>query len=357
VLQDHLLAIRQDLRRGLFSTQAAVSQGIVLRLLQALSWTTFDITVVCPEYSLSGRRVDFALCHPPGRPLIFIEVKPPGQVSTGERQLFEFAFHRGVPMVILTDGQEWQFYLPGEPGDYAERRVYRLDIVEREVDESVHRLKRYLGYAAVCSGEALAAARADYQDVARQRIIRETLPQAFKKLIKEEEELLLEIIADQVENLCGYKPDLDTVGSFLREHVSISSGSEARPAVTRPEAPAGSEPPGPVGFRFRGQWYPAQTAKEVLIKTFEILSEADPTFLERFASLPQHGYRRRFLSKNLEDLYPHNPELARKFSNELSGGWWLYVHFSKESIKRRIIKACEVANVKYGTDLVINLGN
>jgi hypothetical protein len=37
---------------------------------------------------------------------VFIEVKQIGRSDGGERQLFEYAFHRGVPMTILTDGQE-----------------------------------------------------------------------------------------------------------------------------------------------------------------------------------------------------------------------------------------------------------
>ncbi len=66
--------IRSGLRTGRFVNEASISQGIVLRLLSELSWPTFDTSVAWPEYVLEGRRVDFALCHPPGRPLVFIEV-------------------------------------------------------------------------------------------------------------------------------------------------------------------------------------------------------------------------------------------------------------------------------------------
>ncbi len=61
------------------TNEAAVSQGIVLRLLQAIGWPAYDTQVVWPEYSLSGRRVDFALCHPPAKPIAFVEVKQVGQ--------------------------------------------------------------------------------------------------------------------------------------------------------------------------------------------------------------------------------------------------------------------------------------
>ncbi|MBP0633710.1 MULTISPECIES: hypothetical protein [unclassified Cupriavidus] len=81
---------------------------------------------------------------PPGKAIAFIEVKQIGQSDGAERQLFEYAFHAGVPMAVLTDGREWNFFLPGEQGDYRKRRVYKLDLVERDVRESVERLERYL---------------------------------------------------------------------------------------------------------------------------------------------------------------------------------------------------------------------
>jgi predicted type IV restriction endonuclease len=119
-------------------------------------------------------------------------VKGVGQSdAAGERQLFEYAFHKAVPMAILTDGQDWQFFLPAEQGDYGERRVYKLDIVEREIDETVARLERYLNYPAICSGSAMEAARLDYRNVARQREIKATLPKAWGILVEEEDELLL----------------------------------------------------------------------------------------------------------------------------------------------------------------------
>ena len=160
-LQDHISDIRQAIRNERFSNEAAVSQGIVLRLLQALGWPTYDIQVVFPEFGVGGRRVDFALCHPRNKPLVFIEVKQIGKGEGADRQLFEYAFHTGVPMAIMTDGQEWHFYLPGEQGHYEERRVYKLDILERDVEESAKRLDRYLSYEAMCSGQAIELARKD----------------------------------------------------------------------------------------------------------------------------------------------------------------------------------------------------
>ena len=106
--------IQTRLRAGGYPNEQAISQGIVLRLLSELGWPTYDTNVVWPEYHVSGTRVDFALCHPSRKPLALIEVKQPHAAQSAEQQLFQYAFHAGVPVVILTTGQEWQFYLPAK---------------------------------------------------------------------------------------------------------------------------------------------------------------------------------------------------------------------------------------------------
>jgi predicted type IV restriction endonuclease len=162
LLKEDLLDIRAGIKAGRYVNEATVSQGIVQRLLNALGWPVYDTEIVAPEYSLGGRRADYALCHPPREPVILIEVKQVGQSKGADRQLFEYAFHKGVPMAILADGQEWNFFLPTEQGDYSERQLYKLDILERDPHEAESSFKRYLEYDAVRSGQAIEAARKDY---------------------------------------------------------------------------------------------------------------------------------------------------------------------------------------------------
>ncbi|GEM_PF-6109999 len=51
--------------------------------------------------------------------------------------------------------------------------------------------------------------------------MKSTLPKAWEKLVAEEDELLLELVADRVESLCGYKPDLDSVARFLKDNITL----------------------------------------------------------------------------------------------------------------------------------------
>jgi predicted type IV restriction endonuclease len=230
-VREDLLDIHAGIAAGRYVNEATVSQGIVQRLLHSLGWPVYDTEVVAPEYSLGGRRADYALrhppralCHPPREPVILVEVKQIGQSKGADRQLFEYAFHKGVPMAVLTDGQEWHFFLPTEQGDYGERRVYKLDLLERDPQEAEAGLERYLGYEEVRSGRAIEAARRDYRNAARKRTAQRTLPDAWIKLVESEDDILVELLSDKVEDLCGVKPDPDAVAAFLREQASLKVG-------------------------------------------------------------------------------------------------------------------------------------
>lgn len=360
-LEQDIEEIRAGIKAGRFGNEAAVSQGIVLRLLHALGWPAYDTQTVSPQYALEERRVDYALCHPLSKPIAFIEVKKLGQSEGAERQLFEYAFHKGVQLAILTDGQEWNFFLPGEQGDYGERRVYKLDIVERDIGECALRLNRYLKYDAILSGAAIDAAREDYRNVSRERQMKLTLPQAWAQLVEDEDELLLELLADRVESLCGYKPDPDTVASFLKAYITPAPPppippSRPRVPVQVPASTRISAPSATIGFVLDGHHHPARNACDVLVNVLEALTKRDASFPERFSSLPKHGRTRRYLARNPDDLYPGRPDLVRDHSKQLSSGWWLSTNHSRATIGRIIEMACNVGHVRYGKDLRAELG-
>lgn len=149
--------------------------------------------------------------------------------------MFEYAFIKGVQLAILTDGQEWNFFLPAEQGDYGERQVYKLNIVERDVATCVERLNRYLQYDAAISGKAIRLAQEDYCDIKRERDMKAMLPPALKLLVQEEDEQLLELLADRVESLCGYKPDPNTVASFLKTSITLAASPPATPPAHGPD--------------------------------------------------------------------------------------------------------------------------
>ena len=162
--------ITQRLRGDAFPNEQFISQGIVLPVLQKLHWPVFETNFVHPEYATGEGRVDFALCDPPQRPKVFIEVKKLGGAEAGVKQALSYAFQAGVPFVVLTDGRTWSFYLPAEEGTYEERRVFKLDLIERSPHEAAEVLQRYLDRGRVGSGEVLTYARKEYQNQNRRAI-------------------------------------------------------------------------------------------------------------------------------------------------------------------------------------------
>ncbi|MCY4552116.1 MAG: type I restriction endonuclease [Candidatus Poribacteria bacterium] len=238
-LKEHIDDIRNNLGKGFFTNEAAVSQGIVLRLLNVLTWPTYNTQVIIPEYSVEGGRVDYALCHPPSKPVVFIEVKQVGNIEGAERQLFEYAFHKGVPIAILTDGREWRFFHPIAQGDYRERRVRELNLSENNSEESAECLNRYLNYESIRTGEAIKAIKVDYEKVVQQRQVATRLPEAWSKLVEEADEFLLDVVAEKVESLCGYRPTDEQVLDFLKD---LGRKTKSEPTEVRTHQKHGFSP-------------------------------------------------------------------------------------------------------------------
>ena len=227
-LKEHIDNIRDNLEKGLFINEAAVSDSIVRRLLDALDWPIYNPQLVFPQYPVEGGKVDFALCHPQSEPCVLIEVKQVGNIEGAEEQLFRYAFRRGVPIAILTDGQKWRFFYPIGQGDYRERMVHEMDLTGGDGEENANRLSRYLNYESIRTGEAVKAIEEDYRNVSRQRQVATRLPEAWIKLVEEADEFLLDVVAEKVESLCGYRPTEEQVLNFLK-----NLESKAESAVER----------------------------------------------------------------------------------------------------------------------------
>lgn len=355
--------IQENLRRGSFQNEAAVSQGVVLKVLNALGWDTYDTQVVAPEYSVGGRRVDYALCYPAAKPAVFIEVKQVGRSDGADKQLFEYAFHEGIPLAILTDGQEWNFYLPAGQGAYSERKFYFLDLLERDINEICFRLDRYVSYARVKSGEARNNANSDYQDKSRQQEAQKVLPKAWHSLLMDTDGLLVDLLSEKVEEICGVKPQKDAVEDFLSSQIEFAS-QPAAPILKHTTPVAITEAASQItpqrldkdhlheiGYQFKGQWHPYRDGIAVMIAILREFAQSDKTFLMRFSSR-KHGRTRRWIDQNKKNLYPGRADLQDEYSEELIPGWWVGTNYSATNDMPKIIEsACEVMGIKFNSEL------
>ncbi|MEZ5324264.1 MAG: type I restriction enzyme HsdR N-terminal domain-containing protein [Verrucomicrobiales bacterium] len=355
--------ITTKLRQGRFPNEQAISQGIVLRLAQELGWDVYDTNVVWPEFQTGEGRVDFALCYPASKPSLFIEVKQPGKAEDGVRQALEYAFHTGVPFIVLTDGKTWSFYLPAEQGSYEDRRVYKLDLFEREAEQGAAILNKYLAYSRVESGEALEDARKEYRSRNRRSVARQAIPEAWRELVENGDELLLEILANAVESKSGFRPEDDDITAFLANlgnPAIIQNPSSKPPPPTQNPRPSKPTPPKPQsGNRhgnliLSGKAFPYANAKEAMVIALRELSKTDPTFLQRCSQHPYcSGRKRRYLAQTPEELYPDRPDL-RDMHEKLPGGWLVATNLNNQLKKAIIRAATEAAGLTFGGDIVID---
>jgi hypothetical protein len=332
-------------------------------ILRSLGWDEGDPTQVMPEYSTARGRVDFALSADGRRPAVFVEVKGVGKSATGDRQLFEYAFHEGVPICLLTDGREWSFYLPSGQGTYEDRRFYLLRLDERPPSDSANTLRRYLARDEIRSGNAFQNASKDYQNAASMREANRTLPAAWSSLVRSPEDLLVELLCQEVETICGVKPDAAKALEFLRS-LAPSSNAHQRPPQTPSESPQeralgpnrrNETPTGRlVTYSILTETRTMPTANAALIDILTTLARRDPTKIPTLAAAVQTG-RRNHIARSVEEVYPERPDLAR--AEEFSPGWFVGLNIANREKMRILRAACSAFGLRFGKDLDISLPN
>jgi predicted type IV restriction endonuclease len=362
-LETTISDITTRLRQGRFPNEQAISQGVVLRVLQELGWDTWDTTIVWPEYKTGEGRVDFALCHPPSKPADFIEVKQPGKAEESVRQALEYAFHTGVPFVVLTDGRTWSFYLPAEQGSYEDRRVYKLDLYERPPDEAAEILRRYLERSRVESGEALETARKEYRNRNRRSQAKAAIPEAWRELVEKGDEDLVDLVASAVESKTGVRPDNDEVAEFLAGLGKTIIVEAAQRNISQPErvstrpitTPAISASTRSGKLVLLGKSHVYHNAKDAMVIVLRELAKSDVSFLEKCSQHPDaQGRKRRYIARSPEELYPDREDL-REMRETLPGGWFVATNLNNV-LKKTIIKlATEVAGLTFGKDVIVEL--
>ena len=339
-----LASIIANLKTNAYPNESAISTGVILRVLHVLGWDTYNPDFVWPEYGAGGW-VDFALCFPEKKPAVFVEVKQPGKLIGADKQLFEYAFHEGVPFAVLCDGKTWGFYLPGEQGTYEERRVYKLDLLERTPKESAEKLIRYLEFERTKLGHALSDAKADHQDQNRRSLSKQTIPKAWRELVEGEDPSIVEKIASEVEGKCGVRPVVDDVMEFLHG-LGVPKLSPAPTPQEPPPVPmtgqhhATTQPPAAHtqrGYQLNNNFVPCNTGVAVMIGIFKTLAASDPTFPQRCHAHPANvGNVRTYVASTKAELYPGRPDLE-EFSEEFTPGWFVATNLSN-NMKAKVIR-------------------
>jgi len=371
-----LKQIGERLRSSAYVNEAAITHGIVMPLIKELGWDTADPRQVIPEFTNARGRVDFALIGLGQRPSIFVEVKQVGRANDGDRQLFEYAFHEGVPLCVLTDGREWSFYLPSGQGSYNDRRVYRLQLDDRSPEEAQAILSRYLLRESVLDQSAFENARRDHQAIAGKREALAILPRAWVDLVSEGHELLVETLVDKAEALSGYAPSGADALAFLQtlkpsstagphSHPSAPPISKISAPIDAPTAPTSAPVPEPVTepspaadrsvrYTLFGTEHHAPNASIALAEILGCIVRRDLARLEELSDAVR-SRKRNHIARSPAEISPHRPDLAR--AAEIAPGWLVGTNIANRDKMMIIRSACKVYGLVMPGDLDVTLPN
>lgn len=302
------------------------------------------------EHSVLKRRVDYAL-FTRARPYVFIEAKQTGGLDTsGEQQLFKYAYGEGIPILILTDGDRWDFYLSMAAGRPSERCFLSLNLSESDARENNEQhLERVLRRVDVESGSAKRYAE-DLLEARRKRDhALKTIPKAWQALVNEPDDMLIDLVAEKVHELIGDKPGGTDVAEFLHGLQSASASTKKITEVSRGKRVTHMRGRKLVGFQCDGQIVRPGTAIETLVAVVQHFARVDPQFMEQFETKTK-GRKRSLVARTQTELHP-DPKFSEKIARDLGNGWWLGGNLSGDSIRKRIEIAREVSDV--GSRLVL----
>ena len=364
---DNLIAfvcqVRDGIARDAYPNETAVRSQLVQPILERLKWPVYDAAKVCHEYSLkfknTTRRVDLALCvSAGGSPRCIIELKGPSQTE-GDEQLFEYAFHAGAPIALLTNGKHWRFYHILTGGTYNERLVRTLDLRKHAPKEVAEALERYLSYPNTESGKASEYAKEDLSKRINRDKAKGLIPAAWRALIEDDQDdRLVKLLIDKTSSLSVYAPVESDVVSFL-EDLRPSHDSSLENNVDISSFPPPSPPPegesdihhrktgaqGPIRYHLKGIEYGTTDAIDAYVKIINELAIRNDDFLQRLE--PElRGRKRKGVARKQSDLSP--AEGTRKRAVLLPGGWWLQTHLSNSDKIRNLKIACSVAGIPFG---------
>lgn len=124
-------------RPYLSGNETATRQVLIDPLLLALGWDVSDPAQVALEYSAGGGRVDYVLMSN-DIPVAVIEAKRLGTPLEEDEimQVLNYANSRGIPYMVVTNGDDWRMYAVFAPQPIEERILMQFSITQTPAHES-----------------------------------------------------------------------------------------------------------------------------------------------------------------------------------------------------------------------------
>jgi hypothetical protein len=154
-------------------------------------------------------------------------------------------------------------------------------------------------------------------------------------------------ISDEVHNLLlGLRvSETESLDTVLRRLIQPRSG-QLKPSVPKLRNSTQQS------YILFGERRIAASAMDALVDILIRLDRTTPNFFARLAPLIQ-GTSRNHLSQNRLAVYPTKTELNSRV-REIVPGWYLGRNISNREKLEFLVKACRVAGIQIGKDLIVN---
>lgn len=282
--------------------EKAVEAKILTPILENLGWDTFgpDLYYRYPVGDKKDRgEVDIALMVK-RRTVALIEAKASrGKLEDHVGQVLRYAFHEGVQICVLTNGQEWWLYLPREEGPPPERRFSAFNIKIDSIEKIAGNLEAYLSKENLSTREAEKRAKEVLKALRDKEYLQTEIPRIWQTKLNEPDEELVNLVTKWVDNEIGLRPAKEQVIALLkglpvpaivtsREAKIVSQPSrttETKKVVSAPSTDAKRVREKAVGFEFLGKYYEVKHNYQVLVGVAEVLFERHSSDFERALEL------------------------------------------------------------------------
>ncbi len=291
-------------------SESAIKQGIVLRVLSAAGWDTFDLGEVHPEYRSGNSKIDFALMSsgsPRSRnaatPAVFVEVKLPGESLDSdrmERQAINHCVRSNVPLGVLTNGLEWLLLSCPAEVERRENRFCEIDL-SGNPENAADELSRYLAKDRVISGQAARSAERALQERNQNVVVRRAILEGWRQVVQGLDEGLVELVATASEQRAGERPENRFVRRVLMEHRSELLPAQEDEFVGR--GASGGSRRRPASFTFESESQTTSSWPDLLIGVCELMRQRHPDDFERILSI--RGRSLPYFSRSEDDV--HHP--------------------------------------------------
>lgn len=217
--------------------EAKLKQSTILRIFSLLGWDIFNHKEIIPEYTISGKKVDYALSVK-DIPKVFIEVKRPGEnLSNHQEQLLNYAFMQGIRLAVLTNGLTWWFYLPLQEANWEQRKFDSIDITRENPETTATKFTDYLSKTNIENEKAIETATRTYRDQKRKRVLDEAFPQAWDMVVNANNPEFLDLLNINIEGITGFRATQENLEKYVQLRQNHPVIQSITPISVRPRQP------------------------------------------------------------------------------------------------------------------------